>query len=102
MGDEVGRELSVANPEDGVLILSAKASLSPSYSGELTEDEDFACLESTLKLVNEMIVPWDRLSNAVRCAPCRLWGIQIARLDHDTDSLECIGNNLALRRANDV
>ena len=68
----------------------------------LTENEDLACFESTLELINEMIVPRDGLCNTVCRTPGRLRGVQVARLDHDANSLECVGDDLALRRANNV
>ncbi|KAI6774663.1 hypothetical protein HG531_001512 [Fusarium graminearum] len=51
LGDKVGGELSVANPEDGV------------------EDKDLASTESTLELIDEVVVPGDSLGLAVGLAP---------------------------------
>jgi hypothetical protein len=85
----------------GLCIVSKVLLFSP-YSKKLTENEDLACLEGTLKLVDEVIVPRHWLSDTVRCTPCRLRCIGVARFDHNADSLESIGDNLTLRRPNDV
>lgn len=82
--DEVAGELRVADPEDGV------------------ETEDLASHESTPQLVDEVVVPGNRLSLSVGGAPRWLGGVGVACDDHQTDGLESIGNDGSLRRADDV
>ena len=69
---------------------------------KLTENEDFASFQRTLEFFDEVIVPWDWLGVAVRGAPSRFRCIGVASLDHHANSLERIGDDLALRRTNDV
>lgn len=69
---------------------------------KLTENEDLASLESTLKLINEVVVPGHWLGDIVRRTPGRLWCVGVARLDHDANSLEGVGDDLALRRTHDI
>lgn len=83
LSDKVGRELTVANPEDGV------------------EDKDLASTQTTLQLVDEMIVPGDRLGLSVGGTPCRLGSIGVAGGNHHTKSLEGIGDDGTLGRAVD-
>jgi chloramphenicol 3-O-phosphotransferase len=68
----------------------------------LTENENLARLEGTLKLVDKVIVPRHWLSDAVRCSPCWLWSVGVSCLDHDANRLESVGDDLALRRTNNV
>ena len=68
----------------------------------LTEDEDLTCLKGTLKLVDKVIVPRNWLGHTVRCAPRRLRCVQVARLNHDANRLESIGDDLTLWRTNNV
>jgi len=82
--NEVGRELSVAHPEDGV------------------ENEDFASFQCTLELIDEVIVPWHWLGVAVRRTPSWFRCIRVASLDHHADGLERIGNDLALGWTDDI
>lgn len=82
--NEVARELRVADPEDRV------------------ETENLASHKSTPQLVDEVIVPGNRLGLAVGSAPRGLRGVGVARDDHHADSLEGIGNDGPLRRADDV
>ena len=77
--DEVGRELTVADPEDGV------------------EDEDLASPERTLELINEMIVPRNGLCLALSLAPVRLGGIGVAGDNHHSQSLVSVVDNVTLR-----
>lgn len=84
LGNEVARELGVAHPEDGV------------------EGKDLAGSERALQLLDEVVVPGDRLGLSVSLAPGRLGGVGVAGDDHQTDSLESIGDDGSLRRADDV
>lgn len=84
LGDEVARELGVADPENRV------------------EAEDLARHQSTLELVNKVIVPCDGLGLAVGRTPRGLSSVGVAGNDHQTDGLESVGNNRSLRWANDV
>ena len=84
LGDKVGRELAVADPEDGV------------------EDEDLAGTEGTLQLLDEVVVPGNSLGLAVLSAPRGLRGIDVTGDNHHTNSLEGISDNGTLRRAVDV
>jgi hypothetical protein len=49
-----------------------------------------------------VIVPWDWLGVAVRRTPSWFRCVSVASLDHHANSLERIGDDLALRRTNDV
>ena len=82
--NEVAGELRVADPKDGV------------------ETEDLAGHKSTPQLIDEVVVPGDRLSLSVGSAPRGLRSIGVARDNHQADSLEGIGDNGSLRRADDV
>jgi hypothetical protein len=82
--DEVAGELRVADPEDRV------------------ETEDLASHESTLQLLDEVVVPWDRLGLSIGGAPRWLGSVGVARDNHQTDGLESIGDDRSLRRADDV
>lgn len=84
LGDKVGRELSVADPEDGV------------------EDKDLAGTQGALDLVDEVVVPGNGVVLAVGRAPSRLGGVGAAVDNHDTNGLEGIGNDGALRGADNV
>jgi hypothetical protein len=84
LGDEVVGEVAVYDPVDGV------------------EAEDLAGNKSTLDLLNEVVVPESggllSKSGLVRW----LCGVHAASLDHLAHDTESVGDNRALRRANDV
>lgn len=82
--DEVARELGVAHPEDRV------------------EGKDLASPQGTLQLLDEVIVPRHGLNLAVCFAPRRLRSVRVAGDDHQADSLESVGDDRSLRRADDV
>ena len=81
---KVGRKLAVADPEDWV------------------EHEDLAGTESTVELVDEVIVPWDSAGSAVLCTPRRLRRLSVPGFDHHADSLEGIGDDGSLWWAHHV
>jgi hypothetical protein len=84
LGNEVARELGVAHPEDGV------------------EGKDLAGPECALQLLDEVVVPRDRLCLSVGLAPGRLGGVGVTGDDHQTDGLESVGDDGTLRRADNV
>ena len=100
LGDKVGRELAVANPEDGVL--TRLDGTNRSTVKKLTEDKDLAGSEGTLELVDEVIVPGDNLGLSVLSAPGRLGSIHVALLDHHAKGLEGVGDDGSLGRTVDI
>lgn len=61
-----------------------------------------ACTKSSLQLINEVIVPRDRLDLAVSLTPRRLCSIRVTGDDHETKSLESVRDDRALGRPNNV
>lgn len=85
LGDKVTGELAVDDPVDGV------------------EGEDAAGNEGTLELVDEVVVPGEGgLDTAVLELPAGLGSVHVAVPDHHPESLEGVGDNGTLRRADDV
>lgn len=84
LSDKVGRELAVANPEDGV------------------EDEDLASTQGTLQLIDKVVVPVHSLGASVGLAPRRLSSVGVAGYDHHPQSLEAVRDDGTLGRAVDV
>lgn len=84
LGDEVGRELAVANPEDRV------------------ENEDLASTQGTLQLLDEVVVPWHLLSPSVGLTPRWLGSIGVARDNHHPQGLEAVRDDGSLGRTVDV
>lgn len=84
LGNEVARELGVADPEDGV------------------EGKDLAGSERTLQFLDEVVVPGYRLGLSVGLAPGGLRGVGVTGHDHQTDGLEGVGNDGSLRGADNV
>lgn len=83
LGDKVGGELAVADPEDGV------------------EDEDLAGAEGTLELVDKVVVPADE-GLVVGGAPRVPGGIGAAPDNHHAEGLEGVGDDGALGRSDNV
>lgn len=85
LGDEVAGELAIDNPVDG------------------EEAEDTASDQSTLELINEVVVPGKIGPVAtIGSLPGGLGSIHVAVGDHNSDSLKGVGNDRALRGPNNV
>lgn len=82
--NEVGAELAVANPKDGV------------------KSEHFASTQGTLQLLNEMVVPGDGLVLSIRSTPRGLGGVHAATHDHHSNGFEGVRDDGALWRSDDV
>lgn len=100
LGDKVGRELAVANPEDRVL--RRLDGTNRTMVKKLTEDKDLAGSEGTLELIDKVIVPGDNLGLSVLSSPGRLGSIHVALPDHHAKGLEGVGDDGSLRRTVDV
>jgi hypothetical protein len=84
LGDEVVGELSVDDPVDGI------------------EAEDLAGNESTLDLLNEVVVPAEDSSLSETSLVGRLCAIECAGLDHHPDNAEGIRDDRSLGRTDNV
>lgn len=84
LSDEVVGEVAVYDPVDGV------------------EAEDLAGNESTLDLIDEVVIPKSGGRLAETSLVRRLWAIHVAGLDHLTNDTESVGDDRALRWADDV
>jgi hypothetical protein len=84
LGDEVVGEVVVDDPVDGV------------------ETEDLASNESTLDLVDEVVVPLGNSIVSNSRLVCGLRSVHLAVFDHDPDDAESVGDDGALGRADNV
>ena len=82
--DKVGRKLTVTNPKDRV------------------KDKDLAGTETTLDLVDKVVIPRNWLVLAIDLSPGRLGSVVVSVDNHDTNGLEGISNDGTLRGANNV
>ena len=84
LGDEVVGEVAIDDPVDGV------------------EGENLASDESTLDLIDEVVVPVEQLGLAHAGLVRGLSSVHLPVLDHQPDNAEGIGDDGSLRRSNNV
>lgn len=84
LGDEVVGEVAIDDPVDGV------------------EGENLAGDESTLDLINEVVVPVEQFGLAHAGLVRGLSSVHLPVLDHQPDNAEGIGDDGSLRRSNNV
>lgn len=82
--DEVSGELGVCHPVEWV------------------KYEHSASDESTLRFVNDLVIPGHCATTTKLLLVCGLWGIHVSVLDHDSNCFERICDDRSLWRSNNV